>query len=51
MSMGRYFTDSFQFTDTEEGGNLSYREKENAVHDYAYANQYIYNGPQFFWRT
>ena len=51
MNMGKYFTDSFQFADTEEEGNLSYREKEGAVHDYAYANQYIYNGLQFFWGT
>ena len=51
MNMGHYFTDSFHFADTQEEGNLSYREKEGAVHDYDNANQYIYNGLQFFWGT
>lgn len=49
MNMGKYFTDSFQFADTQAEGNLSYREKDGATHDYAYANQYIFNGLQFFW--
>ncbi len=31
-----------------ERGNLSYRELEGAVHDYSYANQYIYNALMFF---
>ena len=51
MNMGRYFTDSFRFADTQEEGNLSYREKTGATHDYAFANQYIYNGLQFFWNA
>lgn len=49
MNMGKYFRDSFELADSEEEGNLSYREKQGAVHDYAYANQYICNGLQFFW--
>ena len=49
MNMGQFFTDSFCFSDTQEEGNLSYREKQGATHDYAYANQYLYNGLQFFW--
>ena len=38
MNMGRYFADSFRFADTQEEGNLAYREKKGATHDYAYAN-------------
>lgn len=49
MNMGRYFPNSFRFSDTQEDGNLSYREKKGATHDYAHANQYIYNGLRFFW--
>ena len=49
MNMGRYYTDSFRFADTQEEGKLSYRENGGAAHDYAFANQYIYNGLQFFW--
>ncbi len=49
MTMGRYYTDSFRFADTQSEGNLSYREKRGATHDYAFANQYIFNGLQFFW--
>lgn len=49
MNMGRYFTDSFRFADTQAEGNLAYREKKGATHDYAFANQYIYNGLRFYW--
>lgn len=49
INMGNTYTDSFRFSDTQDGGNLSYREKRGATHDYAYANQYIYNALQFFW--
>lgn len=49
MNLGERYTDSFRFSDTQTGGNLSYRELPGAEHDYKYANQYIYNGLQFFW--
>lgn len=49
MNLGKRYTDSFRFADTQAEGNLSYRELPGADHDYKYANQYIYNGLQFFW--
>lgn len=49
MNMGKYYTESFRFADTQKEGNLSYREKKGATHDYAFANEYIYNGLQFLW--
>lgn len=46
---GKNYTESFRFADTQKEGNLSYREKKGATHDYAFANEYIYNGLQFLW--
>ncbi len=48
MNMGNIYSDNFRFSDTMERGNLSYRELEGAVHNYNYANQYIFNALIFF---
>lgn len=49
MNMSELPSDNFRMSDTQAGGNLSFREREGATHDYLAALEYIYNGMQFFW--
>lgn len=47
MAMGE--TDVFTFADSEQEGNLSFREREGYAHDGNAANEYMYNALRFFW--
>lgn len=47
MAMGE--TDIFTFANNEQDGNLSFREREEYVHDGTAANEYMYNALCFFW--
>ena len=44
-------TDVSTLADTEEGGSLSFREREGYAHDGNAANEYIYNALRFFWNA
>lgn len=47
LAMGE--TDVFTFADSEQEGNLSFREREGYTHDGRAANEYMYNALRFFW--
>ena len=47
MTMGE--TDAFTFADSEQDGNLAFREREGYAHDGTAANEYAYNALRFFW--
>lgn len=49
MAMGE--TDVFAFADSEQDGNLSFREREGYMHDGTAANEYMYNALRFFWNA
>lgn len=42
-------TDVFTLADSEQDGNLSFREREGYAHDGRAANEYMYNALRFFW--
>lgn len=47
LAMGE--TDVFTFADSEQEGNLSFREREGYAHDGRAANEYMYNALRLFW--
>lgn len=49
MNMAELPSDNFRMSDSQKEGNMSFREREGATHDYRAAMEYIYNGMQFFW--
>lgn len=49
MAMGE--TEVFTFADSEQDGNLSFREREGYVHDGSAANEYMYNALRLFWNA
>lgn len=48
QSMGQQ-TDVFAFADSEQDGNLAFREREVYTHDGRASNEYAYNALRFFW--
>lgn len=42
-------TGVFRLSDTKEGGNLSFREREGYTHNGEAADEYMFNALQFFW--
>lgn len=42
-------TDTFTMADSEDEGNLAFREREGYAHDGRASNEYTYNGLLFFW--
>lgn len=49
MNMAKLASGNFLMADNEQDGNISFRQKEGAIHDMNAAYEYIYNGLQFFW--
>ena len=47
MAMGK--TEIFTLADSEQEGNLSFREREGYSHNGTAANEYMYNALRFFW--
>ena len=48
-AMANVYDGTFRLADNEQDGNLSFREREGASHEYEASYEYIYNGLLFFY--